>query len=82
VLDQGLAQQPQRRPWIIRESGLDCLLTFVSDDEQDLLPVAKWAAQDDESVVCEDVHERGVLLPLLPAFALEAWYPSTLPVLG
>jgi hypothetical protein len=30
-----------------------------------ILPVAEWAAEDDEAVVYECVHERGMLIPFL-----------------
>src|SRR5207249_1092865 len=66
TLDRCCVQHPQRRPRIVREPDLDGLLTISSNDEQELLlPVTEWAAQDDESVVCECVHKRSVLLPLL-----------------
>src|SRR5437660_3636309 len=79
ALDRCRAQQPQRRPRIVREPDLDGLLTVGSNDEQELLlPVTKSAAQDDESVVCECVHKRGVLLPLL----LLAHWKSGVPILS
>src|SRR5437660_6045795 len=79
ALDRCRAQQPQRRPRIVREPDLDGLLTFGSNDEQELLlSVTKWAAQNDESVVCECVHKRSVLLPLL----LLAHGKSGVPVLS
>src|SRR5579859_4910510 len=55
ALDLCDAQQPQRRPGIVRKSGLDCLLAFGIDDEQNLLTAAKRAAEDDEAVVYECV---------------------------
>jgi hypothetical protein len=79
ALDRCRAQQPQRRPRIVREPGLDGWLTFGSNDEQELLlPVTQWAAQDDKSVVCEGVHKRSVLLSLL----LLAHGDSRVPVLS
>src|SRR5438270_5761406 len=65
ALDLCDAQQPQRCPGIVRESGIDFLLAFGIDDQQDLPPIAQWAAEDDEAVVYECVHERCVLIPLL-----------------
>src|SRR5207302_102843 len=65
VLDLCNAQQPQRCPRIVRESGSDFLLAFGFDDQQDFLPIAEWAAEDDEAVVYECVHERCMLIPLL-----------------
>ena len=44
ALDLCDAQQPQRCPGVVRESDIDFLLAFGIDDQQDLLPVAKWAA--------------------------------------
>ena len=83
ALDRGRAQQPLKRPRIVREPGLDGLLTFGSNDVPELLlPVTQWATQDDKPVVCEGVHTRGMLLPLLPAFAWESRRSSSLPVRG
>src|SRR5436305_11938757 len=58
---------PQHSHWyprIPRESRLDVLLAIGRDDVQGPGAVADRAAEDDEALVDEPIHERGVLVPL------------------
>src|SRR5438128_2102201 len=64
ALDPCNEQQPHRRPGILREPCIDFLLAFGIRDQQELQPVAEWAAEDDEAVLHECVHEHGVLIPI------------------
>src|SRR5712691_4981386 len=64
ALDLSNAEQPHWRPGIVREPGIDLSLALGIDDQQELQPVAEWAAEDDEAVIHECVHEHGVLVPL------------------
>ena len=62
------AQEPGPRPGIVSQPRLDLVLIRGLDCVQGLLAVADRAAEDDEAVIDEPVHECRVLIPgaLLP----------------
>src|SRR4051812_7025820 len=64
ALDAHRAQQ-LRLPRVDREARADLLLARRVDDVQHPRSVTERAAQDDEPLLGERVHERGVLVPAL-----------------
>jgi hypothetical protein len=56
-------EQSHRGPWIIAKTCLNLAFVRGFDDEQRPLAVSDWAAQEDEAIVYEAVHERRVLVP-------------------
>src|SRR5579872_5941824 len=62
-LDHTDLQQPGAGPRILRKPRRDVLLTGGLDHVQGLLAVADRAAQDQEAVVDQPVHEGRVLAP-------------------
>src|SRR4029453_5655533 len=64
ALDAGDAQHPVLRPWVLPEPSTERLLGRRVDDVERLLPVGEWAAEQDEALVDQRVHEVRVLRPL------------------
>src|SRR5262252_6870609 len=65
AVDPGDPQQVHQRPGVVRQLGLDFLLALGIDDQQERRPIAEWPAEDDEAVVNQRVHVRGVLIPAI-----------------
>src|SRR5438552_9285554 len=58
-------QQPGHRPRVLGQARLDLVLVGGLDDMQRPVARAERAADDDEAVLDQPVHERSVLIPRL-----------------